>query len=201
MYNVSKNCRITQRKSGPVILNDFSIYNSANGLEIVVDYSVLLFLNEINDECIADWKILLSIAKKYFYKYVDMVNRLLYNKIIIYENKKNKNNNILIPTKNKFLLTKLAIELTDLCNLKCVHCYGEFGKRIEPTFLSFELIKKIKNALDDLHTKSIALTGGECILNPDFEKIALFFLENGFKLTVFTNGYNTEKINSFLILT
>lgn len=48
--------------------------------------------------------------------------------------------------------------------------------------------------------RRIGLTGGESTIHPDFLKIAMFVLENGFDLCVFTNGYNFEVIEKLLLM-
>ena len=94
-------------------------------------------------------------------------------------------------------LTSLNIELTHSCNLRCIHCYGSFGTVQKPTFISFNQVKDLLPDLLSLGTMNISLTGGECLLNPDFEKIALFFLQNGFNLWILSNGYYTDKLIEF----
>lgn len=94
-------------------------------------------------------------------------------------------------------LTSLNIELTHLCNLKCIHCYGSFGSLKKPIFIKFNQIKNLLPDLLSLGTMNISLTGGECLLNPDFEKIAIFFLQHGFNLWILSNGYYTDKLIEF----
>ncbi len=98
----------------------------------------------------------------------------------------------------KYPLTALSIELTNFCNLRCKHCYGEFSKNVSIEYISFEHIQNILEELGGLHTKKIALTGGEATLHPDFINIALLFLEKGFDLTILTNGYNCIAIEDLL---
>lgn len=95
-------------------------------------------------------------------------------------------------------LTALNIELTNVCNLNCQHCYGAFSKTIKPEFVSFDWIK---NSLDDfnkLHIRKIALTGGEATIHPQFLDISLLLIKNGFDVCIFTNGYNCRLIKKLL---
>lgn len=198
MYNISKTVRITQKYQRGFFKNKWTIYDTSTAKEIEIDYAVYLFLKDINEHEIADENIIFERAKQYIFKSADIVKRLMTERVIVEDCKKICNCNILSPMKVKFPLTKLIIELTNACNLRCVHCYGKFGENKNISFITFKEVQNLKSAMDELHTKSVALTGGEAILNKEFEKIALFFLENGFKLTIFTNGYETEKIKSFL---
>lgn len=102
------------------------------------------------------------------------------------------------PFHGHYPLSSLSIELTNGCNLRCKHCYGSFPQTPKFQFVSFDWIKKSINELNALHVKRIALTGGESTIHPHFLEIAMFFLEHGFELTVFTNGYNPEIIQKLL---
>ncbi len=107
------------------------------------------------------------------------------------------NENVLPEFKWEFPLHSLTIELTNICNLNCIHCYGRFGQPSQKKVYSFEDIVNIKSELDVLHTLDIRLSGGECFLNTDFERIAIYFLENGFRVSIYTNSYLKEKIIQF----
>lgn len=100
----------------------------------------------------------------------------LYNKRLIIDSEIPRyNENVLEQFRGKFPLHSLTIELTNACNLNCIHCYGRFGHTSQKKTYSFEDIVKIKSELDILHTMEVRLSGGECFLNPDFERIATFF--------------------------
>lgn len=100
--------------------------------------------------------------------------------------------------KHHFPLTALNIELTNMCNLSCRHCYGSFSEVLKPEFVPFEWIKQSLADLNSLHVRKIALTGGEATIHPQFLDIAIFLLEQGFDLCVFTNGYNVSIIKELL---
>ena len=82
-------------------------------------------------------------------------------------------------------LSSLFFELTDGCNLKCLHCGSNCGPT-KARYLSIELIKKtlqsVKNNIGT-HSTLIILTGGEPLLHPHFfeivhliSSIGVFFL-------------------------
>lgn len=113
----------------------------------------------------------------------------------------NYNKNVLDKLTIPFPLHSIAIELTNRCNLKCIHCFGKFGLSSDTKMYTFEEIVKLKEELDKLHTMEVRLTGGECFLNPEFPQIAQYFLDNGFSVTIYTNGVLTDKIIEFAEVT
>lgn len=79
-----------------------------------------------------------------------------------------------------------TMELTDACNLRCVHCYIDEDKR--DCYLPYE---KCVDFIDEFKRNGgmyLTLTGGEALLHPDFAKIYLHAFTKGLLVTVFTNG-------------
>jgi len=78
----------------------------------------------------------------------------------------------------------VVFEITNRCNLRCLHCYQEMGRG--------ELTEKeIKSILDDLcqsGTLKLTLTGGEPTLREDFLKIFSYCHQKGFAIILFTNA-------------
>lgn len=98
-------------------------------------------------------------------------------------------------------LTYLFLELTDRCNMACLHC-GSSCKGKNHTFLPKEDIFKV---LDDVAEKygagsvMICLTGGEPMLHPQFYEIAAGIHARGFCWGMTTNGtlideYSAQKL-------
>ncbi len=85
--------------------------------------------------------------------------------------------------------TKVILELTTFCNLKCKHCfYQNSNEFISKCFIkkkeTFKLIDKFKlNGIDKL-----VLTGGEPTIHPDFIEIAKYAKDQISKVTLCTNG-------------
>ena len=77
-----------------------------------------------------------------------------------------------------------SIELTNVCNFTCSHCYKEAGPACEE-YVSLESIRKIANNLKN-HLYSIDLTGGEATIHPEFNEIVKML--DGPKLHLLTNG-------------
>lgn len=71
-------------------------------------------------------------------------------------------------------LTYLFAELTDLCNLSCLHCGSSCGGS-RGRFLNTELLSRtLGEVAEDFEPRTvmICLTGGEPLMHPDFFKIA-----------------------------
>ena len=100
------------------------------------------------------------------------------------------------------IIDSLTIEITNRCNLLCRMC--SIWKEKEKKDLSYENIKGMIYANNIFHSiRRVSITGGECFLHPDFERIANFLASLIPKkvigsLSISTNGYDTEKITSFL---
>ena len=78
-----------------------------------------------------------------------------------------------------------------MCNLNCIHCYGEFGKPIikSKEILSTQQWKKIINKLFLLGCREIQLIGGEPLIHKDFLEILDYAAQKGMKrIDVFTNA-------------
>jgi radical SAM protein with 4Fe4S-binding SPASM domain len=84
-----------------------------------------------------------------------------------------------------------SINLTDRCNLNCIHCY--LGKRrSEAKLQNNELNSKQWFSIIDQITEAgclyLLLTGGEVFLRSDFGAIYRKAVTSGMLVTVFTNG-------------
>ena len=91
----------------------------------------------------------------------------------------------------KYKIDFAWLELTDKCNLRCIHCYGNFGcdnnKSIK--YLSKEEWFNVIDQLYELGCRHIQLIGGEPLCSKDFIEILLYIHNKGFKrITVFTNA-------------
>lgn len=82
-------------------------------------------------------------------------------------------------------LSKLFLEMTYNCNLKCIHCFNE--KNCENQ-IKFEDVRKSIDEAAELGTILITLSGGECTLNKDFIKIIEYIRKKKIAFEFFTNG-------------
>lgn len=83
-----------------------------------------------------------------------------------------------------------TFELTPRCNLDCKMCYihNQNSNACWEKELSTETWKRIFNEAYESGMLFATLTGGECLLRPDFKELYLHLWNKGVFLTVFTNG-------------
>jgi radical SAM protein with 4Fe4S-binding SPASM domain len=84
-----------------------------------------------------------------------------------------------------------SIEVTERCNLRCVHCYinqpaGDAEAKSRE--LSLDEWRSLLDQMVDEGCLWLLLTGGEPFLRPDFLEIYTHAKKIGMLLTVFTNG-------------
>ncbi len=83
------------------------------------------------------------------------------------------------------------IEVTQLCNNKCIHCYnnlpGEDLKAKEEE-LSFAEYRRILDEIVDAGCLWLLFTGGEIFIRKDFIDIYTYARQRGLLITLFTNG-------------
>lgn len=85
-----------------------------------------------------------------------------------------------------------TIELTTMCNFRCVHCY--VGEKNSPIFLAKDKVISFIDAVTKQGCLYIVLTGGDPLLHPDFPYIYQY-ARSKCNVIVFTNGYAlTDKI-------
>ena len=83
------------------------------------------------------------------------------------------------------------LELTSSCNLRCIHCYGDFGckKEQKEKTLSNEEWFDIIDQLHECGCRSIQLIGGEPLYNLNYHDILEYLNKKEFKrITIFTNA-------------
>ena len=83
----------------------------------------------------------------------------------------------------------LFMELTGYCNFSCPFCYineENYHHSMIPRFPEF---KETLDFFVEAGLVCCTISGGECLLHPDFEEIYRYLKESGVLVTVFTNGY------------
>lgn len=89
-------------------------------------------------------------------------------------------------------LDVVYIELTDLCNLSCFHCYAgtdsQAGRKLKTSDI-YVLIDE----LADLGVLKIIFTGGEPLLHKDIFKILRYTKDKNIDFKLFTNGALLDK--------
>jgi pyruvate-formate lyase-activating enzyme len=83
----------------------------------------------------------------------------------------------------------LWVELTDQCNLRCVHCYADSGPE-RPRYgkLVADDYRRIIKEASDVECESIQFIGGEPTLHKDLPDLIQFAAESGMKrIEIYTN--------------
>lgn len=88
------------------------------------------------------------------------------------------------------------IETTNLCNLRCEHCYAFSGPRRDQE-MSTERILKLIDEFDELGVLQVFLTGGEVFAHRDAIEIIRHARTKRFSTQIFTNGtlLNRERVS------
>lgn len=98
------------------------------------------------------------------------------------------------PSKKNYYQSPLMvyIEVTNSCNLSCMHCYNRAGKRADNELTKKEMYKLI----DELSTSNIlflAISGGEPLLRNDIFDILRYAKEKKLEIILSTNGTMINK--------
>lgn len=83
------------------------------------------------------------------------------------------------------------IEITERCNLSCLHCFinqAVCNKVARGSELSTKEISDILDEIANAGCLFLTLTGGEPLIRPDFSEIYLYARGKGMLVTLFTNG-------------
>lgn len=92
--------------------------------------------------------------------------------------------------KNGISPLSMTWELTEHCNLDCPFCYIHNSKSDTKNEFNYRF-KDIKKELDVLIREGLFIcyiTGGECLLHPDFKQIYLYLKKEGVLVVILTNA-------------
>ena len=84
-----------------------------------------------------------------------------------------------------------SIELTQRCNLNCIHCYNNLpvgDKRARRSELTYEEHCRIIDEIAEAGCLWSLFTGGEILIRKDFLDIYTYAKQKGLLITLFTNG-------------
>lgn len=79
---------------------------------------------------------------------------------------------------------------TGVCNFDCEFCYNKGLLKEKDMDFDNSILPKLLERKDFID--HIIISGGECTIHDDFEKIINILYENGFKIGIHTNGYTPE---------
>lgn len=87
-------------------------------------------------------------------------------------------------------LVTLFFELTDACNMKCLHC-GSCASPSNKRYLPSDLVRKTLDEVAEKYNPSkilICYSGGEPLLHPDFFGLVEYATKKGFYCGITSNG-------------
>jgi radical SAM protein with 4Fe4S-binding SPASM domain len=79
-------------------------------------------------------------------------------------------------------------ELTNRCNLGCRFCYINCSGIQKAAFPTLDECKAVIDGLVDSGMLFCTLTGGECLLHPEFSSIYTYLKQKGVLVSIFTNA-------------
>ena len=78
----------------------------------------------------------------------------------------------------------LQMDITQACTERCVHCYiPEYN----PVFLDFKTISRVIDEFREQGGLTLTLSGGECMMHPDFDRIVRYAREKDLIVGVLSN--------------
>ena len=95
------------------------------------------------------------------------------------------------PKGKRPVLGELAIELTERCNNRCVHCLinrPEGDREAESREMETAFVLDLLAQAADLGCMTVHFTGGEPLLRPDFPELYLAARRSGMRVVLFTNA-------------
>lgn len=87
----------------------------------------------------------------------------------------------------------LHLDITNTCNLSCIHCFRDAGKRRENELVTADWLRII-DAFASIFKTHVTISGGEPLLYPGFMDIVKRARGKGLTITVFTNGTLLNKV-------
>ena len=94
--------------------------------------------------------------------------------------------------RQQLYLGNAYLQLTPLCNFSCTMCYAKMTleevQKSGQKILGFDEWKVYLDRFYEMGVSDISLTGGECTIHPDFEKIYTYAYDLGFGIAILTNG-------------
>ena len=166
-------------------LNKFSIFHEDNLIELPFSNGKVLcscdgrktvkeIVDRFTSEGMSEYDIVSVLENAMFYGWIELCDRPQPRKIKI-------SGDI-----GHFYPKHAAIELTNVCNLFCKHCYREAS--FKGNFIPKNELFKTFDLLHEKGMTLIELTGGEPLLHPDFFEILTYALKRFQLVAILTNG-------------
>lgn len=93
---------------------------------------------------------------------------------------------------------KVTYEITQACNLHCMHCSSRADTKAEDE-LSTQEAKKIIDQLDDMKVPVLGFSGGEPFLREDLFQLMQYSLSKGMLVNVATNGLLMDEEKAYTL--
>lgn len=85
------------------------------------------------------------------------------------------------------MLYSVGIELTNLCNLRCIHCYAD-SKPTSKEQLPTEKVKSLIKEISEMGALLVNFSGGEPFMRKDLMELIKYSRDMGLDVSVNTNG-------------
>ncbi len=198
VYSIRSNLRIA--KTNKLSSENLVLVDNATNDKYMINKAMYEIIRYVNDNEIQSTDLENALSQEFQINPETLKSILDYlhqEKIIYPSSTKHSNKNILNLYSGKYILNRIALEVTEHCNLRCKHCYGDFGNKA-PKTLSLNFIKSLIPELDKLNAHSVMLTGGEFFLHPHYSEIFTLFKTKGYSLSLLTNGFLIDRIKAFV---
>lgn len=93
-----------------------------------------------------------------------------------------------LTTRSEFLPKWIAWEITQRCNLSCIHCRCRSDETGEVGLFTTEKAKALIDQISDWVQPVVVLSGGEPLLRKDIFEIASYGTKAGLRMCMATNG-------------
>lgn len=125
--------------------------------------------------------------------------KVSYN-IFIEKQSELKKQNIVTENRITMYPEVASVEITNKCNIRCIHCYGNYGD-LESRIMTIKEVKGLLSDLKNVGVRIIEITGGEATTHPNIEEILLYAINLNFEqISLLTNGVKiSEKLMEILI--
>ena len=186
MYKLKRNLSIEKLKDGKIVLKDQKS-NKIKVLNKTASY-ILENFNKSADDIAKSIFDNLDNKNKEIVR-LDDITKDVNETINIFKKEDILVNDLNILNKDfeKINAKYLYIEITSVCNEKCIYCYNE--KEIKKVnYIKFEHIKHLINQCNKDILEGIVLSGGEPLLHNEIDDILRYLNHEGINIAIISNG-------------
>ena len=156
--------------------NKIFIYDRLNKIEFNINEDTFEILKDIKNNNYTKNDLIEIFPEEFIESLFEM-------NILTIKKQKNINN---VKELTKYNNARIFVELTEKCNLKCQHCYGNFEcKKVNS--LNIERLKTIIDNASKSGVYQFDITGGEPLLYKNIEELLEYAYNSGMLVRIFTN--------------